>query len=179
MATPVGHALAGLVLYRSLERGEAGFIGRKGLFFVAMANLPDLDYVPGLLTGHAHAFHRGFTHTLLFACLASGLSALLGPLLGWNRARAAWLGGICCLSHLLIDLLTADWKAPYGVPLFWPFSKESFLVPVALFLPPSKASLPDLFQAWNVLVVFMECAVLSPFLVLVEWKRRKKGGTSE
>jgi len=175
MATPAGHTLTGLILYRAIEKKGSKLLTPGLLFFVIMSNLSDLDYVPGLLMGNAHAFHRGFTHTLFFVLLVSGLSAWVGPWMGLERQRAAWIGGLCCLSHLVIDLFTADWKAPYGVPLFWPFLERTFISPVALFLPPSKGSLRDLFQPWNLLVVFMECVVLIPFLFLLELKAGKDG----
>ena len=55
-------------------------IGRKGLVWgLAAASLPDIDAVGGLFLSLPEELiaHRGITHSLLFAILASGLLAYI------------------------------------------------------------------------------------------------------
>jgi len=178
MATPVGHSLAGWFLYRALEQtGDRSELNLRQIrigFCILMANLPDIDYLPGLILGNPHAFHHGPTHSLAFLLCAWVLGFLVGPNLGWTRARAAWLAGLCVLSHLVMDCLTSDMKAPYGIPLLWPWVHTSVTSPVSLFLPPAKSSFKDLFQFWNILVILMEFLLFSPILYFLRPSTRQR-----
>ena len=88
--------------------------------------LPDLDVLAFRFgIPYAHAFgHRGFSHSLVFALLASGLMALL-----FRRAEAGrWLRVwaylmVCTASHGLLDAMT---DGGLGVGLLLPFSAERF-----------------------------------------------------
>jgi membrane-bound metal-dependent hydrolase YbcI (DUF457 family) len=82
-----------------------------------LSNLPDLDIAAGLLIhGIGCAFHRGPTHSLLFALLAGVAAANAWRL--WSRVPR--MKGTTCflivLSHVLADLLFT--KSP--VSFFWP-----------------------------------------------------------
>lgn len=118
MPLPLGHAAIGWAAH-DLSRGNQTALAEwKTMFFVfILANLPDVDVLVGLLLhGNGSSFHRGPTHSLLFAFLA-----------GWGASRAwrIWspiprLGfGICFLvifSHVVSDLFLTT--AP--VSMFWP-----------------------------------------------------------
>ena len=51
MATPIGHAIAGYILYRFAKPTEAG--ERVGLIVLCatIAIAPDLDVIPGIIVG--------------------------------------------------------------------------------------------------------------------------------
>lgn len=80
------------------------------LFF---AFLPDIDVVWSLLlTGNLFTLHRGFTHSLLFACIPLFLYVFI------RRQELLW-GFYGALSHIFLDLFDTG-----GVPLFWPISQQ-------------------------------------------------------
>ena len=73
MPLPLGHAAIGLTAYDLCSRNDCGFSRWKLAFFIVLlANLPDIDILIGLLSqGNGNAFHRGPTHNMLPARLAS------------------------------------------------------------------------------------------------------------
>src|SRR2546426_6090264 len=95
MALPFAHTTAGYLAYEVVRRPGPH---RPALLLaaLALANGPDLDFLPGLVMGHAGAYHRGMTHTLA-AVLAMGAAvALVVGSAGRPRAlvgrAAAWAG---------------------------------------------------------------------------------------
>lgn len=117
MPLPLGHLAIGLATHE-LSSGQSAF-SRWKLFaaILVLANLPDIDVILGLLIEwNGSAFHRGPTHSLLFA-LASGFLA--------SRTSGIWTGfprlgfPICfalILSHVAADALLST--SP--VSWFWP-----------------------------------------------------------
>lgn len=124
MPTIFSHALLPLAAGVALGRRRIG--APLVLAGAALAMLPDLDVI-GFRLGHGYASdwgHRGMTHSLLFALLASGLIALI-----WARARSpgGWLFLFAALvSHPLLDLLTDGGQ---GVMLLWPLDETRWFGP--------------------------------------------------
>jgi membrane-bound metal-dependent hydrolase YbcI (DUF457 family) len=134
MALPIAHATAGYLLHR-LDRRRTGFRGwPRALAFMAIANLPDADFLVGFVTGRPGAFHRGVSHTLLAAAV---VGVVLGAFSRW-RWGDRWLpaslafGGVYA-SHLLLDALTVDVRGPAGAQFLWPFSDAFLIAPVTIF----------------------------------------------
>lgn len=117
MPLPLGHLAIGLATHE-LGFGQSAF-GRWKLFaaILVLANLPDIDVIFGLLVEwNGSAYHRGPTHSLLFA-LACGFLA--------SKASKSWtwlprMGFPGCfaliLSHVAADALLS--ASP--VSWFWP-----------------------------------------------------------
>jgi membrane-bound metal-dependent hydrolase YbcI (DUF457 family) len=117
MPLPLGHFAIGLAVHETTSSHSA--FSRRIIFaaIVVLANLPDVDVIIGLLVdSNGSAFHRGPTHSLLFAVMAGYLAA---------KALAAWfklpqLGFVSCflviLSHIAADALLTD----SAVSFFWP-----------------------------------------------------------
>ena len=72
MPLPLGHTAIGLLTYECACKKTARFNRLKMLIFIIiLANLPDIDVIFGLiLKMNGNAFHRGPTHSLLFAVIA-------------------------------------------------------------------------------------------------------------
>jgi len=119
MPLPLAHAAIGCVVYEAGSRDTSVLTRVKVFLFVAiLSNLPDLDIIAGLLIeSNGNSFHRGPTHSFLFALLAGFV------------ASKAWRVGeyipklsfpVCfaiILSHILADgLLTSS-----PVSYVWPF----------------------------------------------------------
>ncbi len=184
MASPVGHLLAGQIAYRAV--GTAAGVRDRGLAWLcALAAIaPDLDFIPGILLGRPALYHQGASHSFLSALIVSiVLTAFFH-----RRARRflviAWLAIFSAyVSHLGLDLLGPDRRPPYGIPLFWPWSAETYLSPVQVFPGVHHATrtgvvtgewLARTLSARNLLGPVMECAVLGPpFLVAELWARRR------
>jgi len=132
MATPVGHVLAGCAV------GWVGASGERrhhrpllvtcGLLAVA----PDLDFLPGVLLGQPALYHQGPSHSVAAALAASVVAALAFRAAGSRPRCAAPIFFAAYVSHLVLDLFGPDERAPYGIPLLWPFSDQAFLAPVTL-----------------------------------------------
>ncbi len=138
MALPIVHATAGYLIYRLERRGErqrsrpAGW--PRALGFMALANLPDADFLLGFVLGYPGDFHRGFSHTVLAALL---VGAGLATVMWWRRGDRWWPSALVLAavygSHLLVDALTIDMRAPAGAPFFWPLSDAYFIFPFTFF----------------------------------------------
>lgn len=120
MPLPLGHTAIGWAAFATVRKPVVCQTSRLAMFVFAavLANLPDLDILAGLLvTGNGAAFHRGPTHSLLFALLAGYLASRAGRI--WHRIPQLGFG-LCALlifSHVMADmLLTAS-----PVSLLWPF----------------------------------------------------------
>ena len=100
-------------------------IGKKGMLWGALANsLPDIDVVANFFMDPVNAliFHRGITHSILFALIVSPLLAFLFyKEFSLTFYRALWFFMIAILGHDLIDVFTA-----YGTGLLEPFSQKRF-----------------------------------------------------
>lgn len=182
MPTPVAHSLIGLALgmAKALPRGgwwDLGVAIRKNAGFlvlaVFLANAPDLDYVPGILAGAFNSYHHYYTHTLGWSFLVA-----LGVWCCWKAFRPSldgtmllWLW-LLPLSHLIADYVTPDTRAPYGIMAVWPFDDTFILSPLSLFRGVRKASVGEMIQWHNVVVMASEILKTLPLVVLVlAWKR--------
>jgi inner membrane protein len=161
MPSPIGHTIAGLcgvmLVPQTLSLGERRWLL---LASVAIANLPDIDILPGLLLGDPRAFHRQGSHSLTAALAVGGLVALLGSVLkvdfSWAKRRknqpsqpvlnyalvkywklnpirwGVWAAALYA-SHIVLDMLVADPSPPRGIQLLWPLSETYFSFPISLF----------------------------------------------
>jgi len=127
MPTIISHTAVPIALGLGLGVGSRS----RALFLcgIGMAMLPDLDVLLfrwGLVYGSGLG-HRGVTHSLLFAALASFLVAAL---LAHRRACGLWAGFaflfIAIASHPLLDAFTDGGS---GVALLWPWSNHRFFFP--------------------------------------------------
>ena len=117
MPLPLGHIAIGLTAH---EAGSArSAFSRWKLFaaIVVLSNLPDLDVIIGLLfQWNGSAFHRGPTHSLLFA-LATGFIA--------SRTCRSWrwlpqLGFLSCFSLILSHVAADALLSSSAVSFLWP-----------------------------------------------------------
>jgi inner membrane protein len=144
--------------------------GRWLIMGVLFANLPDIDYLPGILIGDLNAFHHGFTHSLGWITVTS--------LAGLFVARATNYHAACTLfllmwglqaSHLAMDMMTDDGRAPYGIMALWPIFSEYLQAPFLVFSRIEKANYGELFQGANAWALFREIALCLPLLIVAGW----------
>ena len=119
MPTIITHAIVPLAMAAGLGAGRITV--PVALAGAALAMLPDAD-VLGLRLGVEYAApwgHRGATHSLVFAGLATAVLAVI-----WPAARRPWALAFLFVSgasHGLLDMLTSG---GLGVALYWPFDDE-------------------------------------------------------
>ena len=186
MATPLGHGLAGLLVYElewiSSRRGPDLTLLAACVF---MAFAPDLDFLPGVLLGTPALYHQGLSHSLSVA-LVLGLAVAWGlrprPLgRTWALLSAAYA------THLALDWLGPDGRPPVGMPLLWPLSDVHFLSPVTVLMGVRHADttfvsnrewLTSIFGLYNVGAVALEILLVAPFVVVLQRLRRRRESQS-
>ena len=167
MASPVLHGLAGAGLAYAMAGGKglplfASWRKTGGYLLAgaALACLPDVDYLPGLLRGYLNTTHQQATHSVAWVLLAAFGLWLLGRAVqpAWFGRRTLALLLVLIGSHLAIDWVTADHFAPYGFPLWAPFSDLRTLGPA--WLPAwEKTALADLARGNNLRTLGIELGV--------------------
>jgi membrane-bound metal-dependent hydrolase YbcI (DUF457 family) len=151
----IGHIAAGLALSRaSTPRPDILAIGVVTL----AAILPDIDLLVG-------SNHRGPTHSIGFAVVtAATVYAILG-LAGHRRARLIGvLAGAAVLSHIVLDLLTA--QSPLAV--LWPLTRREFSLPF-LLLPAAPVG-DNLLTARGIALAAAELAWSVAILLVAGWR---------
>lgn len=191
MATPIGHALAGYAVSRwhakkplslSLFKQPLPALLRALVepfswtcYCVFMAIAPDLDLIPGIIQGQPILYHGGISHSFGFALGLSLLMALLLQRFGWSFRRTFFVGLIAYSTHLLLDPLGPDGREPYGIPLLWPLTTQTFLSPVPLLTGvhhanSTTASIATVVRgvlSWhNVMAIGVEILLVTPFFFL-------------
>lgn len=170
MCTPVGHALAGVAVGWAVSRqAPRPDPWREMVFLALVSQAPDLDFLPGLLTGSVEYYHHGISHSLGFAALAGIICAALGRRWGLG-ARWGWLGALLYLTHVLLDYTTIS---PRGIPLWWPLSQARVLAENPFFIDVWRRPLGWPLVWHNLGAVGLEVAVLAPPAALVLWLRRR------
>ena len=144
----------------------------SAVLFVALANLPDVDFLIGyLLASDPRAYHQGPTHTLLFAL---GVGSLVGVAAHTRLRMGRWPAAAACVlaigSHLVVDLFTGPspgLNPTPGIALLWPFSAAPWTAPVTLFLGIRHESVAVLIGPDNMRAILREVLILGPFTALL------------
>jgi membrane-bound metal-dependent hydrolase YbcI (DUF457 family) len=179
MASPIGHALAGLAVawgadLRSPNRSAPRTGTALTLTCVALAAAPDLDL---LITG----FHRTATHSLLSVVLVALVAALITARASRAQARpsghvvrVAVLCAVAWASHIGVDWISADLSNPQGMQILWPFADTWFISGWDIFPGTERRRLlsgPSL--RLNALALVTELVVMAPILLGI-WLVRVK-----
>jgi membrane-bound metal-dependent hydrolase YbcI (DUF457 family) len=168
--TPIAHALVGAGIYLAAYDRHARDNYVLAVGAVVSACFADTDFAMSVVAGRN--IHHYFTHSLGFTAL---WALVFFAVAKWvRRDRPGWdaaVLGVAYLSHVLLDMLSKDTGAPYGVELFWPFSDSFHISPVLIFDEIWRGSLARLFGLHNWLAVAREVAIVGPFVALVWWLR--------
>ena len=119
MPLPIGHAAIGFTTHSLCSANESGFCRWKALLGILIfSNLPDVDVVLGIVFGNGNVFHRGPTHSLIFALIGGFLSSTVWgfwPQLPKFSFRICFL---LILSHVVADFVFTS--SP--ISFFWPIT---------------------------------------------------------
>lgn len=179
MPLPFGHSLMGYTLAAGSRFKLSPNVWMNVFIFALLANLPDIDFLPGYLEGFPNRYHHHEIHSLGFAALMG----LVGGLVYLRMAGKFWA---CFLpiffavsSHLLLDLLTEDFSDPRGMMLFWPINSEFYDFSWKIFKSVNKSNhaadfFSSLFTLHNLRVVLIELMIMLPLALAVTFAQRKR-----
>jgi membrane-bound metal-dependent hydrolase YbcI (DUF457 family) len=123
MPLPVGHTAIGLAAAETVQAAPSTSSRLAQFIFICiLANLPDIDTLFGLLIhGNGSIYHRGPTHSLLFALIAGLAASQMWRL--WHRIPrfGFQLCALLIFSHVASDMLLTS--AP--VSLLWPMESNA------------------------------------------------------
>jgi len=184
MPSPVAHSLVGYCIYQLTPGAKRRHQWSLLALYLVLANVPDLDFIPGLLVGDAGRYHHGLMHSIGFAALFGlGFSVLLYLYKQAASRRNFTIFFSLYFSHVILDYFSLDSSAPFGVPLFWPLSSKYYIASQALFSDIQRVSSPtsmfisSIFSLHNFWSVCVELVVLFPFAFLLwAWRRRSEPG---
>ncbi len=173
MPSPLGHACAGVAAGWVVAgcpaaglglRGSAGWADARllkpALIFAAVGMLADIDLLVGA--------HSGPTHGVGAALIAAGVA--LGLTRSWRWTLAV---GAAYASHIVLDWLGTDTKAPIGIMALWPFTRGYYESSLHVFMGISRQIHHPDFWSYNLRALAREMLVLLPLLAAVVLLRRR------
>lgn len=170
MASVFGH---GLVAYTIAKVADSE--SSKLLVFLAIGSsiLPDLDVI-GFSIGieYLHPLgHRGFTHSVLFALVWSGLLAFF---FGTSRKLIfAVVLFLSTLSHGILDAMTSGGE---GVGFLIPFDNTRYFFPFRN-IKVSPIGIEKFFSEWGISVLLSEIqyiAIPCGIVLVIHWLIKKR-----
>lgn len=158
MPLPIAHGLFGASVIAALLPSPVSSRYIKPLLIGAfLANLADFDFLL-VFAFHSKEWHRGFTHSIMFALIFLALSVFY---LGRERFREAFAYGLAFASHCFLDFVTT--KEGGGLKLLFPFSHERFGGRwFGLSEVPSKLTAIEILQALTI-----EFVLFFPLLAII------------
>lgn len=187
MPTPLAHGLAGFAMGRTVRSRWRAWHFAVIAFLITQ--VPDLDFIPGVLAGDPGMYHRIATHSIFGAMVISvpiaALLAWLAPLPGEGPGRSRrflrWYAFVLPVygTHLVLDVLSPDTIHNSGVQILWPLSNVYVRAPIPL--PAALAGFFDLefgpdtagffqtFFSLHAAGVFLADALLFSPVLLMPW----------
>jgi len=181
MATPIGHSIAGFAVSRLLPEKARSEAPLLTALCVGMAVLPDLDVLPGLVQGMPAFFHGGMSHSFFAGAVISLLVALIFRTKHLTRWQIFAFCFAAYSTHLFMDFVNTDGRAPYGIPLLWPFTDAAFISPIPVFIGMHHSEsatdtigqfVDAVFSSYNVLAISLEIAIVAPYVWLASQVER-------
>ena len=177
MATPIGHALGGIIVYATDRKRQ--FDIKLFILTLVFAVLPDIDFLFGFVVGKPNLYHHGFTHSFVFVICIGVASAWLLRIKDRQLFRLYALMFVGAgVSHLIFDLMTVDGTAPFGAPVLWPFTNKYFIFPLQIFMDVHRAAdsarfIISLFNPHNLKTVIREIYMLVPVIVIMLFVKKR------
>ena len=176
MPSPVGHTLLGLGIYTVWCRNLRQWLYQWKiiLWVVICANLPDIDFIPGLLQGDMSRYHQTYTHTLGFALVVTVVTFIVLKIRKVkNCLSVSLLTFTIVFTHIILDTLTCDSRPPIGSQLFWPFSCRYFHF-ASFFSPVPHSGLSDIFDPLFIKAIAREIILIGiPVVIVMLWKWKR------
>lgn len=171
MASVFGHALVGATLSKLLDKNQGKLLL---VLAITSAILPDVDVLAFKL-GYAYEHwlgHRGFTHSIFFAVIWSGILSLI---CGKSKKVIFFIVlFLATISHAIFDAMTTG---GLGVGFFIPFENTRYFFgcrPIQV----SPIGISKFFSEWGVRVILSELLWIGlpciTILVINAFKRKRQ-----
>lgn len=162
MPSPVGHSLLGFVIFHLFKRKHVKWNILIIVIIIIISNLPDFDFIPGILTGEPNRYHHGISHSFGFVLILSGV--IYFALNFWDKTKSRMLTGwffIFSSLHIILDFFANDTTQPFGEPLFWPLWSSYVISPYSIFFDIRRSNdikefFPSLFSLHNLKAILIE-----------------------
>ena len=119
MPLPLGHSAIGFATHSLISKEKNGLNKwQVAILIIILSNLPDIDVLFGLiLQSNGSAFHRGPTHSILFALIMGFIASKFSKL--WSNLPTLSFKACFMLifSHVIADYFLSD----SAVSFCWPF----------------------------------------------------------
>ena len=119
MPLPIGHSAIGFATHSLISNDKANFNKwYMAIFIVMLSNLPDIDVLVGLiLQNNGSVFHRGPTHSILFALIMGYIASKSWKIWSYIPMVSFKTCFMLIFSHVVADyFLTSS-----PVSFWWPF----------------------------------------------------------
>lgn len=175
MATPYGHSLAGVLIYLGVHKGKLKDNRTTAGLYILSANLPDLDFIPGIIIGNPDRFHHGISHSIGLALLFAGIVGGYGWFKNKRNKVRHFLVCFCLyFSHIFIDWFTSDSGFPYGVLFWWPFSNQYYIAPLTILPEVWRHDLLSVSTiVHDIKAMLIETALFLPLILIFQYFRKR------
>lgn len=134
LPSPIAHSLLGLIIFHLFKRSYV----KWNIFIICIilfaSNLPDLDFIPGILAGEPNRYHHGISHSFGFVLILSGIIFFIA--ISWDKTKSKIITGWFILLsslHIILDFFAHDTIEPFGELLFWPVWNSYIISPIPIF----------------------------------------------
>ena len=127
MPLPLGHAVVGYAVTAASRVQFRRQALTAILFSTVVANLPDLDFLPGALANTPVLYHRTVGHTVPAAILCALVVGAVLTRFGPRFWEITTLAALIYASHLLADMVNLGGDN-IGVQILWPLSDNWFSI---------------------------------------------------
>ena len=117
MPLPLLHSVAGYTIYKSSRPKEPNW--KLAASCMVLANVADLDFIPGILVGNPDLFHHSFTHSFTLAVIVGLVAAAAVKV--WKKRgffKTFLISFLAYSTHIILDLLLDA----NPLPIFWPLT---------------------------------------------------------
>ncbi len=176
MPLPIAHSLISTSVYAAYRGGlsvkrDAPWVA----LFVFVGLVPDLDML--LVPFAGMGFHRGVSHSILFALFSATTIFLIVRSMKGAAPRLWFFLFITAVLHPVCDFFTPDYlETRRGVQLLYPFSKLFYESPVPIFMGVELRYFHTIFSLHTVLVLFYEFVLTSTVLIATLYLKRARPG---
>ncbi len=174
MPSPIAHSLVGYLIYRITTKPFKGQKRYIILLYMFVANIPDLDFLPGIFVGSVSRYHHGISHSIGFSFIFALSCYIILVILRKGHIKRSFAIAFCLFfSHIVLDYLTKVSDKPYGELFLWPFSNEYYIAsfaffPVIHFHGSVEKFLFSLLSLQNLIAIGVEIAILAPIIIIME-----------
>jgi hypothetical protein len=154
------------------------------MFSIVVANLPDLDFLPGALANTPVLYHRTIAHTLPAAVVCGLIIGAIVTRFGRRFWEISLLGAVVYASHLFADMIDFG-GGNSGVQILWPLNEIYYriLTPLSgsdggwlMFERGEDAEgfFASLFTLQFLRAMTLQAVLFAPLLIpawLIRWKR--------